>query len=135
MNSIKINRNNKKVWKQENNFCQERRFNKLLTGMKNFLYKFEFFSGFYEAIFFNQVSAEDEKDAIIQIVAFFNDMSIEETNTYLSEIISEKKGIDGIDKNWTKQDFYKHVEQKFNNDMEGYDLMWIKEIDFDLNRI
>ncbi|MEA3448407.1 MAG: hypothetical protein U9Q98_08180 [Bacteroidota bacterium] len=103
--------------------------------MKNYLYKFEIFSGFYEAIFFNQVNGKNEKDAIIQIVAFFNDFPIDKADTYLSKIISEKKGNDVIDKNWTVQDFYNHVEQKFNNNMEVYDLMWIKEIDFDLNNI
>jgi len=40
--------------------------------MKNYLYKFEFFSGFYEAYFYHQVRASDEKGAIIQIVAVFN---------------------------------------------------------------
>ncbi len=94
--------------------------------MKNYLYHFEFFSGFYESYFYQQVQAKDEKDAIIKIISFFKNITEEDTNEMLNEEIG---------KNWTVEKFWEKVDSRFFNGEEGYSLSWIKEIEFDLDRI
>jgi hypothetical protein len=94
--------------------------------MKNYLYHFEFSSGFYEAYFYRQIQAEDEKDAIIQIVSFFESTAEEDTETSLNNELG---------KNWTIEKFWNEMDLHFFNGVEGYALSSIKEIDFDLNKI
>ncbi len=94
--------------------------------MKNYLYYFEFFSGFYESYFYQQIHAIDERDAVIKIVSIF-DNSIEEDT---KRCLDEKLGDD-----WTVEKFWDEMDLKFVNDSEGYTLIWIKEIDFDLNTV
>ncbi|HET7118926.1 MAG TPA: hypothetical protein VFI29_20715 [Hanamia sp.] len=94
--------------------------------LKVFIYKFEFFSGFYESYFYKQIKAKDERDAIIQIVSFFTDKDEETTIRNLNKYIR---------RNWTVKGFWKSDDLRFeNNDgTVGYDLIWIKEVPFDLD--
>lgn len=94
--------------------------------MKNYLYHFEFFSGFYESYFYRQVQAKDEKDAIIQIISYFRNITEEDAQEMLNE---------GIGENWTIEKFWDEIDSRFFNGEEGYTLSWIKEIDFDLDGI
>jgi len=104
--------------------------------MKNFLYQFEFFSGLFEDIFYRQINAKDEREAIIGIVAYFKDMPIYEVNEYIANIIAKKQDKETIaSNNWSVQNFYDYVEWKFFNCTEGYNLRWIKEINMDLDTV
>lgn len=94
--------------------------------MKNYLYHFEFFSGFYESYFYKQHRAKNEKEAIIEIVSYFNNSDLDETQNYLNE---------NLGKNWTTEIFWSEMDMQFNDDVEGYTLHWIKEIDFDLDDV
>ncbi len=94
--------------------------------MKNYLYYFEFFSGFYESYFYQQIAANDEKSAIIQIVSAFNDITEEDAEKLLTDELGE---------NWTTEKFWNEMDLRFNNGSEGYTLAWIKEIDFNLNEV
>ena len=94
--------------------------------MKNYLYHFEFFSGFYESYFYQQVAARNEKTALIQIVSFFKNIAEED---------AERLFIDELGKNWTVEKFWEEMDLRFNNGEEGYTLAWVKEIDFDLNNV
>lgn len=94
--------------------------------MKNYLYHFEFFSGFYESYFYQQVRAKDEKDAIIQIISFFKNITEEDAEELLTDELGKK---------WTVKKFWDEMDLDFSNDTEGYKLTWIKEIDFDLDNI
>ncbi len=94
--------------------------------MKNYLYHFEFFSGFYESYFYNQIQANNEKDAIISVVGIFINKSNEDTEELLSRNLGE---------NWTTEKFWNEMELKFDDFTEAYNLIWIKEIDFDLDNI
>ena len=94
--------------------------------MKNYLYHFEFFSGFYESYFYQQVKAKNERDAIVQIVGYFKNITEEDT----------QKLLDGeLKRNWTVENFWNDMDLRFFNGEEGYSLAWIKEIDFDLNNV
>ncbi|MBM2815973.1 MAG: hypothetical protein HW421_2735 [Ignavibacteria bacterium] len=103
--------------------------------MKNYLYKFEFFSGFYEHIFYRQVHAIDKKDAIVQVVAYFLDKDLDETDKYIAKYITEKKDIENIIHEWTVEEFWELMDMKFNDGYQGYDLIFLKEINFDLDRL
>ncbi|HEX8195548.1 MAG TPA: hypothetical protein VF571_04995 [Pyrinomonadaceae bacterium] len=94
--------------------------------MKNYLYHFEFFSGFYESYFYQQVKAKNEKDAIIQIVGYFKNITEEDVEKFLNKELQNK---------WTTKTFWDKIDLRFSNDSEGYTLIWIKEIDFDLNNV
>ena len=94
--------------------------------MKNYLYYFEFFSGFYEDNFYRQIQASNEKDAIIQIVSYFKNTTEEDAKEHLEQEIG---------KNWTIEKFWDEMDLQFFNGEEGYTLTWIKEIGFDLNTI
>lgn len=94
--------------------------------MKNYLYHFEFFSGFYESYFYQQVKAKDEKSAIIQIISFFKNITEEDAQALL---------VDELEKDWTVEKFWEEMDLGFNNGEEGYTLTWIKEIDFDLDSV
>lgn len=92
-------------------------------NLKNYLYRFEFFSGFYESYFYRQERAESEKQAIIQIVGFFMNLDEAETTNYLNEELG---------KNWTIKKFWDKKDLRFFNGSEGYSLHWIKKVDFNL---
>jgi hypothetical protein len=96
--------------------------------MKNYLYKFELITGLYEAEFFQQINAEDEKDAIVQLVGYFKGLDGEETLEFLNGELGE---------NWTIEKFWKRIDTRFFNrdETEGYNLIWIKEIGFDLDTV
>lgn len=94
--------------------------------MKNYLYHFEFFSGFYESYFYQQIKATDDKNAIIQILSFFKNATEEDVQEYLNEELGN---------DWTVENFWNEIDTRFSNGDEGYTLAWIKEIDFDLNNI
>ena len=94
--------------------------------MKNYIYKFEFISGLYEDIFYKQFNAENEKDAILQIVSFFKDCNDEDASQYLRK---------NLGFNWTPEKFWDEMDLRFfsKGEAEGYNLMWIQEVDFDLD--
>lgn len=96
--------------------------------MKNYLYKFEFISGEYENYFFQQVKAENEKEAIIEIISFFRNTSNHKANRYIGRSL-------GL--NWTLENFWSEMDKKIfsEDEMEGYHLLSVKEIDFDLDRV
>lgn len=96
--------------------------------MKNYLYKFEFISGEYENCFYQQVEAKNEKDAITEIVSFFRNTSIHKANRYIGRSL-------GL--NWTIEKFWSEMDKKIfsTDEMEGYKLLSVKEIDFDLDRV
>lgn len=94
--------------------------------MKNYLFYFEFFSGFYESYFYQQISAKSERDAIIQILSFFKNATEDDVQQFLDE---------ELEKNWTVEKFWDEMDLRFFNGEEGYTLAWIKEIDIDLNNI
>lgn len=93
--------------------------------MKNYLYKFELVTGLYERMFFQQIDAKDDRDAVIQIVGYFKGLYSEETLKFLNGELGE---------NWTVEKFWNDIDTRFFNEeeTEGYSLIWIKEIDFDL---
>lgn len=97
-----------------------------MNVMKNYLYHFEFFSGFYESYFYQQIQATDEKDAVIKIVSIFDNAAEEETKRYLDE---------RLDDDWTVKKFWDEVDLKFSSNSEGHTLIWVKEIDFDLDTV
>lgn len=94
--------------------------------MKNYLYHFEFFSGFYESYFYQQVKANDERSAIIEIICFFKNITEEDAEILL---------IEELENDWTTEKFWNEMDLRFSNGEEGYTLSWIKEIDFDLNTL
>jgi len=51
--------------------------------VKNYLYKSEFVSGFYENCFSQQVQSENEKDAIVSAVSSFLNKTEAETAKFL----------------------------------------------------
>jgi len=55
--------------------------------MKNFLYKFEFTSGFYENYFYQQVQANDEKSAIIEVVSYFKNIETKDAEIFIQECL------------------------------------------------
>lgn len=95
--------------------------------MKNYLYCFEFFSGFYESYFYQQIKAKDERDAIINIVSIFNNTIEQDALDYINQSLE--------DENWTVEKFWSEMDMQFSSDTEGYTLSWIKEIDFDLDKV
>jgi len=94
--------------------------------MKNYVYKFEFISGFYEDIFYKQLRAGNEKEAILRIVSFFKNCSDEDAFKYLRKSLGF---------NWTVERFWRDMDLQFssNEETEAYTLIWIKEVDFDLD--
>lgn len=94
--------------------------------LRVFIYKFEFFSGFFESCFYKQVKAKDEPDAIIQIVSFFTDKEENETKEQFEKVLG---------KNWKVNDFWEKYDLRFQNKDEtvGYNLIWINEVNFDLD--
>lgn len=94
--------------------------------MKNYLYYFEFFSGFYESYFYKQIQSKDEKSAIIEIVSFFLNSTEEDAEQLL---------IDDLGNDWTTEKFWNDMNLRFFNGEEGYTLNWIKEIDFNLDSV
>ena len=94
--------------------------------MKNYIYKVELFSGFYESYFYKQVKAKSEKNAIIQVVSFCKDFDEEKANEYIGFELGSK---------WTVDRFWKEHDLRFQNSDEtvGYNLIWIKELAFDLD--
>ncbi len=96
--------------------------------MKNYIYKIEQFSGFYESYFYKQVKAKSEKDAIVQVVSFCNDIDEEGANNYLDKTLGKR---------WSVTNFWKEHDLKFQNNDEtvGYNLIWIKKSPFDLDAI
>jgi hypothetical protein len=109
--------------------------------MKNYLYKFELLSGFYENIFYKEIKATDEKDAIIQILAGFKDWDIDSTKEYLDnyfkELLTEDERNDTVKNNWSLVDFWEKFDRKIfsENCHEAYLLMDVKEIDFELSKL
>lgn len=94
--------------------------------MKNYLYHFEFFSGFYESYFYQQIKANDERSAIIAIISFFKNITEEDAQIFLNE---------ELENDWTTEKFWNEMDLRFSNGEEGYTLSWIKEIDFDLDTV
>ena len=96
--------------------------------MKNYLYKFEFISGEYENYFFQQVKAKNEKEAIIEIVSFFRNTTNHKANRFIGNHIGM---------NWTVDKFWTEMDKKIFSvdEMEGYHLLSVTEINFDLDRV
>lgn len=94
--------------------------------MKNYLYYFEFFSGFYESYFYRDLQASSEKGAFIQIVSFFLNIQEKEAAEHLENELGA---------NWSTADFWEKTSSRFDNESEAYTLIWIKEINFDLQQV
>jgi hypothetical protein len=100
----------------------------LSNGMKNFLYKFEFKSGDYENYFYQQVEAKNEKEAIVEIVSYFLNTANHKANRFIGKSL-------GL--NWSVEKFWEKMDTRFFSDsgMEAYELITLKEIIFDLDKI
>ena len=102
----------------------------VLTGelMKNYLYYFEFFCGEYESYFFQQVRAENERDAIIEVVSFFINCEKKKAENYLKENLGGR---------WSVKKFWEKMDLRFHNEdwFAAYTLISLQEIDFDLLNI
>jgi len=94
--------------------------------MKNYLYHFEFFSGFYESYFYQQINAIDDRDAIKKVVSIFLNSTEDNAEKFITEDLNE---------NWTVEKFWNEMDLKFSSGDEGYTLIWIKEVDFDLDTV
>ena len=96
--------------------------------MKNYLYKIELFSGFFESYFFSQINANNEKEAIIQLVSIFRNQDENNTNDFINEKLGH---------NWTVEQFWEDMDTRFSYEDEtvGNTLLWVKEIKFDLETI
>lgn len=90
--------------------------------MKKYLAYFEFVSGDFESYFYKDILADDDRDAIIQVVGYCLNLGDEDTNEYL---------IDAIGENWSIDDFWQKANW-FDNGSEAYYLIWIEE--FDINQ-
>jgi len=104
--------------------------------MKNFLYKFEFTSGFYENFFYQQIKAKDEKSALIEVISNFKNIETSE-----AEILIQKR-LTNDDENfrnfeWTIEEFWEKTDRKFfsQGDQECFYLLDLKEINFDLDKL
>ncbi|MEN9612932.1 MAG: hypothetical protein RLZZ628_3746 [Bacteroidota bacterium] len=96
--------------------------------MKNYLYKTKINTGFFETFCYNQVRAANEKAAILEIVVTLRQRYDEDTEHFLNENL-------GLD--WTVHDFWETMDTRFatNNDSVIQELIWVKEIQFDLETI
>jgi len=95
--------------------------------MRNFLYKFEFTSGFYENYFYQQIKANDEKKALVEIVSNFKNMETDATMKLLNEFLGEE---------WTVKDFWGKMDKTFFSQayQESFYLIDLREINFDLDK-
>ncbi len=93
---------------------------------KVFLVKFEFFSGFFEDIFYQQIYVPTEKDAILYIVSYF----INTDDAGALKNIEESLG-----KRWSVKKFWEQMDMNFFNGTEGFRLLYIKKIDCDLDEL
>ncbi len=96
--------------------------------MKNYLYYFNFFSGEYSYPFYQQIKADSERSAIVQIVSLFTKRDEEATKIWLNEELG---------RNWSIKKFWDEIDLRFHNKDSyiGYTLNWIKETDFDLQKV
>jgi hypothetical protein len=94
--------------------------------MKNYVYYFEFSSGFYESHFYREVTAKDERDAILQVVSYFLNSDESSADQYITGAIGP---------GWSVSRFWNSIDRWFFNGTEGYSLVWIKEADLELSRI
>jgi hypothetical protein len=53
-------------------------------------------------------------------------MDIQETKNYLKQELGSK---------WSIKSFWEKIDLRFFNGSEGYTLNWIKEVNFDLDRV
>lgn len=90
--------------------------------MKNYLFYFEFFSGLFESYFYKDIRADDEKDAITQVVSYCLNIQEEEAVEHLENELGE---------DWSTTDFWEKANTQFDNGSEAYSLIWIEE--FDIN--
>lgn len=95
---------------------------------KNYLYYFEFFCGTYENSFYKQLTAENERDAILQVVSYFMDCEPEAAEEYLNKEIGRK---------WTVEKFWRKSDRRFHHEdwFAAYTLLSLTEIDFDLRNL
>lgn len=94
--------------------------------MKNYVYYFEFFSGFFESYFYKEVHASDDKDAITQVVSYCMNIPEEDASKHLEIELGN---------NWTTSKFWEKGTTQFDNGSEAYNLIWIKEVKMNLQHI
>jgi hypothetical protein len=96
--------------------------------MKNYIAYFEFVSGLYESYFFRDFLAENDKDAINQMVSYFLGVAEADAAAY----IEKELGIE-----WSLDDFSTKMDTTFFSDSEteAYKFIWLKRVDFDLQYI
>lgn len=94
--------------------------------MKSYVYYFEFFSGFFESYFYQEIRADDDKDAITQVVS--RCMNVPEEDA-LDHLDSE------LGRNWTTNQFWEKANTQFDNGSEAYSLIWIKELNLNLQNV
>jgi hypothetical protein len=96
--------------------------------MGKFLYKMEVRHGLYEQIYFQQLLAVNERDAILQIVSSCKNYSIEKTLRFLDTMLGER---------WNAETFWRNADTSFLPDDESiaHTLLWIKGVDFDLESV
>ena len=96
--------------------------------MKNYLYYFKFGSGTYTNDFYQQLYAKNMQEALCKIYAEFCEMTVENAVKYLKSKLGNS---------WDENDFWNNIEfPVFSSGMtEAYELYFVKEIKFSLNKI
>jgi hypothetical protein len=96
--------------------------------MKNYLYKIKIHTGFFETFCYKQVRAANEKAAIQEIVVTLRPLYDDNTELFFDE---------NLGKDWSIPDFWEIMNTRFASE-DGcviQELMWVKEIPFDLETI
>jgi hypothetical protein len=96
--------------------------------MKNYLYKIRIHTSFFETFCYKQVCAANEKAAIQEIVVTLRQRYDDDTACFLNEKLGE---------HWSVNDFWETMDTRFSteNDCVIQELIWVKEIQFDLETI
>jgi hypothetical protein len=96
--------------------------------MKNYLYKIKINTVFFETFCYKQVRAANEKAAIQEIVVTLRQPYDNDTAHFLNE---------KLDLHWSINDFWETMDTRFSieGDSVIQELIWVKEIQFDLETI
>jgi hypothetical protein len=96
--------------------------------MKNYLYKIRIHTSFFETFCYKQVRAANEQAAIQEIVVTLRQPYDEDAERFLTE----KLGAD-----CSVNDFWETMDTRFSTEDDSViqELIWVKEIQFDLETI
>lgn len=96
--------------------------------MKNYLYKISIHTNHFETFCYKQVRAANDKAAIQEIVVTLRQLYGDNTERFLNEKLGN---------NWSVNDFWETTDTRFSTEDDSViqELMWVKEIQFDLETI